>query len=130
MARDKIGRRFEKKQKKSLIGGLLKKNISQDVLDEEEELLANTKPVHPIQAQTEPGRNDPCPCGSGKKYKKCCALDSSNGKRDVSLKIGRDETSERFVNENNRVTSPKGSYNRVLGSSEGIAKRDKKSQKR
>jgi hypothetical protein len=22
----------------------------------------------------EPGRNDPCPCGSGKKYKKCCLL--------------------------------------------------------
>ena len=21
-----------------------------------------------------PGRNDPCPCGSGKKYKHCCAL--------------------------------------------------------
>jgi SEC-C motif-containing protein len=21
----------------------------------------------------EPGRNDPCPCGSGKKFKKCCA---------------------------------------------------------
>jgi uncharacterized protein YecA (UPF0149 family) len=21
---------------------------------------------------TVPGRNDPCPCGSGKKYKKCC----------------------------------------------------------
>jgi len=20
------------------------------------------------------GRNDPCPCGSGKKYKHCCAL--------------------------------------------------------
>jgi len=20
----------------------------------------------------EPGRNDDCPCGSGKKYKKCC----------------------------------------------------------
>jgi hypothetical protein len=20
-----------------------------------------------------PGRNDPCPCGSGKKYKHCCA---------------------------------------------------------
>ena len=20
----------------------------------------------------EPGRNDPCPCGSGKKFKKCC----------------------------------------------------------
>ena len=23
---------------------------------------------------THPGRNDPCPCGSGKKYKKCCLL--------------------------------------------------------
>ena len=22
-----------------------------------------------------PGRNDPCPCGSGKKYKKCCGVD-------------------------------------------------------
>jgi hypothetical protein len=21
---------------------------------------------------SKPGRNDPCPCGSGKKYKKCC----------------------------------------------------------
>lgn len=21
-----------------------------------------------------PGRNDPCPCGSGKKYKRCCLL--------------------------------------------------------
>ncbi|WP_252349118.1 SEC-C metal-binding domain-containing protein [Ochrobactrum sp. BTU1] len=23
---------------------------------------------------TKVGRNDPCPCGSGKKYKKCCGL--------------------------------------------------------
>ena len=22
-----------------------------------------------------PGRNDPCPCGSGKKYKKCCGAE-------------------------------------------------------
>ena len=29
-------------------------------------------PVNPIIAHKEPGRNDPCPCGSGKKYKKCC----------------------------------------------------------
>jgi preprotein translocase subunit SecA len=26
----------------------------------------------PIKAQPKVGRNDPCPCGSGKKYKKCC----------------------------------------------------------
>ena len=28
--------------------------------------------VKPIVKDKEPGRNDPCPCGSGKKYKKCC----------------------------------------------------------
>ena len=26
------------------------------------------------------GRNDPCPCGSGKKYKQCCLLKSTGGK--------------------------------------------------
>ena len=26
----------------------------------------------PQKAKKEPGRNDPCPCGSGKKYKHCC----------------------------------------------------------
>ncbi len=29
-------------------------------------------PVAPIKAPAKIGRNDPCPCGSGKKYKKCC----------------------------------------------------------
>ena len=29
-------------------------------------------PVKPVVKAKEPGRNDPCPCGSGKKYKKCC----------------------------------------------------------
>ena len=26
----------------------------------------------PLVLGKQPGRNDPCPCGSGKKYKKCC----------------------------------------------------------
>ena len=26
----------------------------------------------PIRKDKKPGRNDPCPCGSGLKYKKCC----------------------------------------------------------
>jgi predicted O-linked N-acetylglucosamine transferase (SPINDLY family) len=26
----------------------------------------------------QPGRNDPCPCGSGKKYKKCCGVDAAS----------------------------------------------------
>ncbi|MSE17613.1 YecA family protein, partial [Pantoea agglomerans] len=25
-----------------------------------------------VAAEKLPGRNDPCPCGSGKKYKQCC----------------------------------------------------------
>ncbi|HFS85498.1 MAG TPA: hypothetical protein ENK72_02650 [Epsilonproteobacteria bacterium] len=28
--------------------------------------------VKPIVVAEKAGRNDPCPCGSGKKYKKCC----------------------------------------------------------
>jgi uncharacterized protein len=27
--------------------------------------------IDPVRKEAEPGRNDPCPCGSGKKYKKC-----------------------------------------------------------
>jgi hypothetical protein len=30
------------------------------------------KPQIPVIEAKTPGRNDPCPCGSGKKYKKCC----------------------------------------------------------
>ena len=26
----------------------------------------------PVAREDKPGRNDPCPCGSGKKYKRCC----------------------------------------------------------
>ena len=29
----------------------------------------------PVVKKEEPGRNDPCPCGSGKKYKNCCGKD-------------------------------------------------------
>ncbi len=30
----------------------------------------------PVKAAPRIGRNDPCPCGSGKKYKKCCGRDA------------------------------------------------------
>jgi hypothetical protein len=33
---------------------------------------------HIVRTTPKIGRNDPCPCGSGKKYKKCC-LNKSNG---------------------------------------------------
>ncbi len=33
----------------------------------------------PKKADKKPGRNDPCPCGSGKKYKKCCGMNEGAG---------------------------------------------------
>ena len=30
-------------------------------------------PPEPVRAALKVGRNDPCPCGSGRKFKKCCA---------------------------------------------------------
>ena len=31
----------------------------------------NVQPTQPIKVDKMPGRNDPCPCGSGKKFKNC-----------------------------------------------------------
>jgi preprotein translocase subunit SecA len=40
--------------------------------EEQAETAAVTKPVPIRHEGPKVGRNDPCPCGSGKKYKKCC----------------------------------------------------------
>ena len=44
------------------------------ILTEEKrlEIVKNYKRSKTVVKDKEPGRNDPCPCGSGKKYKKCC----------------------------------------------------------
>ena len=34
-------------------------------------------PPEPAKAAFTAGRNDPCACGSGRKYKKCCGADAS-----------------------------------------------------
>ena len=39
--------------------------------------IAPTEKQKPVRAGKKVGRNDPCPCGSGKKYKKCCGFSSS-----------------------------------------------------
>ena len=33
----------------------------------------------PVKKAVKVGRNDPCPCGSGKKYKKCCGRNENDG---------------------------------------------------
>ena len=40
--------------------------------EKREELYKKEKSSHTIVKPPKVGRNDPCPCGSGKKYKKCC----------------------------------------------------------
>jgi tetratricopeptide (TPR) repeat protein len=38
---------------------------------------------------TKPGRNDPCPCGSGKKYKRCCLAKNQEAERTVAAAAPR-----------------------------------------
>lgn len=45
-------------------------DIPAGLQDELDSMWAATKPA--ASGKTTVGRNDPCPCGSGKKYKKCC----------------------------------------------------------
>jgi preprotein translocase subunit SecA len=67
--------------------------LFQRLLEEMDKQVASTifkvevapQPVNPtitaaaekIEGEREPGRNDPCPCGSGKKYKKCGLLNTA-----------------------------------------------------
>ena len=44
-------------------------NEASDMVDEATDIVSRTEPV---RTAVKVGRNDPCPCGSGKKYKKCC----------------------------------------------------------
>jgi preprotein translocase subunit SecA len=36
-----------------------------------EQAPAEKQKVQPVRAEKTVGRNDPCPCGSGKKFKNC-----------------------------------------------------------
>ena len=44
--------------------------VSQGLSDQEPESGVSHSPYRRDEIKV--GRNDPCPCGSGKKYKKCC----------------------------------------------------------
>src|SRR5262249_4507819 len=59
-----------------------KARVEQEEDDPYRPEVRSAHPAHPIgytmaergglQRTEKTGRNDPCPCGSGKKYKKCC----------------------------------------------------------
>ena len=40
--------------------------------EEQKKLYKEQKESTTVRKEKKVGRNDPCPCGSGKKYKKCC----------------------------------------------------------
>ena len=42
--------------------------------EEQERIIDIQRKSRTVTVGDKPGRNDPCPCGSGKKYKKCCAM--------------------------------------------------------
>lgn len=44
--------------------------------DERHKISSEYKKSKIYHAPKLPGRNDPCPCGSGKKYKKCCGANA------------------------------------------------------
>ena len=56
--------------------------------EEEKEESASQPAINEYHPGPKVGRNDPCPCGSGKKYKKCCIgkpeITPFSGARDAS----------------------------------------------
>jgi SWIM/SEC-C metal-binding protein len=46
--------------------------LDPDTPEDVADLETLLSPVETRIAEKKPGRNDPCHCGSGKKYKKCC----------------------------------------------------------
>jgi preprotein translocase subunit SecA len=53
----------------------VRQETEREVRPKEQRLIFNRSdegPQQPVHREKKVGRNDPCPCGSGKKHKKCC----------------------------------------------------------
>jgi uncharacterized protein YecA (UPF0149 family) len=72
MSGNPMERRFSQKQAKNHLNQIDQRQLDPDEIEAEEEMIKSAEKVEPLKADQTPGRNDPCPCGSGKKYKKCC----------------------------------------------------------
>lgn len=60
---DRFMKRFQRREEK--------KQREQAIVSEDDAPVPDA-PIEPAQSERTVGRNDPCPCGSGKKHKKCC----------------------------------------------------------
>ena len=64
---DRFSKRYERKQEE--------KAREKAVVSDDDAPIPDV-PVEQAHKEETVGRNDPCPCGSGKKYKKCCGKGS------------------------------------------------------
>jgi hypothetical protein len=64
-------KRNKEEARKQRAGKTARKNKEKKVRSQNQLAQSTTKKTR-SQRQGKIGRNDPCPCGSGKKYKKCC----------------------------------------------------------
>ena len=68
--REKFKKEYDRKAN-YISGGLYRERYAQNV--RQSKVVAEGDDMEPyVRMQPKVGRNDPCPCGSGKKYKKCC----------------------------------------------------------
>jgi preprotein translocase subunit SecA len=67
MSTDKFSKRYDRVQER--------KRRDAPIVDPDAPPLPDA-PVEQARSAQATGRNDPCPCGSGQKYKKCCGKKS------------------------------------------------------
>ncbi|ABR46519.1 heat shock protein DnaJ domain protein [Alkaliphilus metalliredigens QYMF] len=74
--RGKMARSYEKQGKRMhRIIQEMAMNFEQNYEDDDDEFLGYSEYQEPhVREEPKIGRNEPCPCGSGKKYKKCCGI--------------------------------------------------------
>jgi preprotein translocase subunit SecA len=57
---------------RGVFSSLAQELLHPEITKMEASVPPQAQPIAPQRAQSKVGRNDPCPCHSGKKYKKCC----------------------------------------------------------
>ena len=77
-----------------------------------------------LRRETKVGRNDPCPCGSGKKAKNCCGVTAVYKYNKFRFKVTREDDMKKqtrpfsgIVLQRNPVTNRRASHSFITGAS-------------
>jgi len=68
-------------------------------LQAQQQLVGDDAESPTLYRKSKLGRNDPCPCGSGKKVKNCCGVNSEYGYKKLVLKVTPEERMKEFRKE-------------------------------